>query len=65
MDAVESTTTGAVWAVAASRSGTVSIGFDGDSTQTRSAPSGGGPVWSNSTISRPQRSSARISVGVP
>ena len=33
-------------------------GFDGASSQIRSTPSGGGPVWSNSTWRRPQRPSS-------
>ena len=45
--------------------GTSSNGFDGASSQTRSAPSGGGPVWSNSTNRSPQRSSSRSSTPVP
>ncbi len=49
--AVESQTTRAGWAAAASKSGIVRNGFDGASSQTRSTPSGGGPVWSNSTLS--------------
>ncbi len=50
-------------AAAASKSGIVSTGFAGASTQTRSAPAGGGPVWSNSTSRRPQRSSSRAARG--
>ena len=65
VEAVESHTTGAGCAAAASKSGIDSSGFEGDSIQTRSAPSGGGPVWSNSTRRMPQCPSARISVGVP
>src|SRR3954463_4389991 len=51
--AVESTTTGAGCAAAAARSGIVSNGFDGASSQTSCTPSGGTPVWSNSTKFRP------------
>ena len=40
-------------------------GFEGASSQTRSAPSGGGPVWSNSTQRSPQRSSSRKRTLVP
>ena len=47
--AVESTTTGAGCAAAASKSGIVRNGFDGASSQTSCTPSGGAPVWSNST----------------
>ena len=54
--AVESTSTGAGCAAAASKSGIVRNGFDGASSQTSCTPSGGGPVWSNSTCFRPQRS---------
>ena len=50
--AVESTTTRAGCAAAASRSGIVRNGFDGASSQTRSTPSGGAPVWSNSTYTQ-------------
>ena len=46
---VASTTTGAGCAAAASRSGIVRNGFAGASTQMSCTPSGGGPVWSNST----------------
>ena len=63
--AVESTTTGAGCAAAASRSGIVRNGFDGASSQTRSTPSGGAPVWSNSTNRSPQRSSASKRTDVP
>ena len=48
--AVESQTTRAGCAAAASKSGIVRNGFDGASSQTRSTPSGGAPVWSNSTL---------------
>ena len=41
--AVESQTTRAGWATAASKSGIVRNGFDGASIQTRSTPSGGAP----------------------
>ena len=66
--AVESQTTRAGCAAAASRSGIVRSGFAGASSQTSWTPSGGGPVWSNSTWRRPQRSSslehhARAEVG--
>ena len=56
--AVESTTTGAGCAAAASRSGIVRNGFDGASSQTSCTSSGGAPVWSNSTTFSPQRASA-------
>ena len=62
--AVESTTTRAGCAAAASRSGIVRNGFDGASSQTRSA-GGGGPVWSNSMCERPQRPSSPNSTPVP
>ena len=52
--AVESTTTRRRRArAAASRSGKVRSGFEGASSQTRSARSGGAPVWSNSTCAEP------------
>ena len=47
------------------RTGIVRKGFEGASSQRRSAPSGGGPVWSNSTWRTPQRSSASNSTPVP
>ena len=40
-------------AAAASKSGIVSIGFDGASSRIRSTPSGGAPVWSYSITSTP------------
>ncbi len=64
-DAVASTRTGAGWAAAASRSGNDSIGFAGASSQTRSAPSGGFPVWSNATNRSPQGSSSPSRPTVP
>ena len=63
--AVESQTTRAGCAAAAAKSGIVRNGFDGASSQTRSTPSGGGPVWSNSTFSIPQRASSSRITPVP
>ena len=63
--AVESTTTVAGCAAAASRSGIVRNGFDGASSQTSCTSSGGGPVWSNSTVFSPQRASSPNSRPVP
>ena len=50
---------------AASKFGIVRNGFDGASSQTRSTPSGGAPVWSNSTLSTPQRPSSSSITPVP
>ena len=62
---VASTTTGAGCAAAASRSGIVRYGFDGASSQTSWTPSGGGPVWSNSTTRNPHGASAPKVTPVP
>ena len=51
---VASHTTGAGCAAAASKSGIVSIGFDGASSRIRSTFAGGAPVWSYSITSTPQ-----------
>ena len=50
---VASQTTGAGWAAAASKSGIVSIGFDGRLEQDQVGVGGGRPVWSYSTTSTP------------
>src|SRR2546421_67081 len=50
---------------AAWSSGIVRKGFDGASSQMRSTSPGGGPVWSNSTTRRPQRSSSLKMTPVP
>ena len=62
---VESQTTGAECATAASKSGSVSIGLAGASSQTRSAAAGGAPVWSYSTIRTPHGSVAGRVTAVP
>ena len=63
--AVESHTTRAGCAAAASKSGIVRNGFDGASSQTRSTPRAARPVWSNSTLSTPQRASSSSMTPVP
>ena len=63
--AVESHATRAGCAAAAAKFGIVRNGFDGASSQTRSTPSGGEPVWSNSTFAMPQRASSSSITPVP
>ncbi len=63
--AVESQTTRAGWAAAAPKSGMVRNGFVGASSQTSSAPSGGGPAWSNSVFRTPHRASSSSMTPVP